>query len=188
MNGNRSQAPTQLLSINCRADLYYWNAPCNIWFVTLFMYTAATFLSLCTSCSGCTVTLLLLHALLVYVGRSDKKDSCRALYLEEVSSVSIEGTQHCVCIILLILATHLFQAGSYSSSYETLFFNDLRENDHSNSTFWPWLFSQRRRWEWLCRRSELRFLLIYCSLVTFWCRDPTFSPFSLFCPVLVILL
>lgn len=84
---------TQLLSMNSRADLYYWNAPCNIWFVALFMYTAATFLSLCTSCSGCTVTLLLPHALLVYVGRSDKKDSCGALYFEKVSSVSIEGTQ-----------------------------------------------------------------------------------------------
>lgn len=59
------------------------------------MYTAATFLSLCTSCSGCTITLLLPHALLVYVGRSDKKDSCGALYFKKVLSVSKEGTQPC---------------------------------------------------------------------------------------------
>jgi len=147
--GRGKPLPTQLLSMNSRADLYYWNAPCNIWFVALFMYTAATFLSLCTSCVGCAFTLLLARALLVYVGRSDKKDSCGALYLEKVSSVPIEGTQPPVRIIVLILATYLFKAGSYSSSFQTqcTFSKHLREKDHSDSARCPQLFNQIIRGE-----------------------------------------
>ena len=113
------------------------------------MYTAATFLSLCTSCVGCAFTLLLARALLVYVGRSDKKDSCGALYLEKVSSVPIEGTQPPVRIMVLILATYLFKAGSYSSSFQTqcTFSKDLREKDHSDSARCPQLFNQIIRGE-----------------------------------------
>lgn len=156
--------PTQLLSVNRRADLYYWNAPCNIWFVALFMYTAATFLSLCTSCSGCTITLWLLHAFLVYSGRSDKKDSCGALYFGEggkKESVICLNRKHSapVPVLLLILETYLLQAGSYSFPCKTLWilYNSLREKDHFHSASRAWLFCQIRRREllWIRARSGL---------------------------------
>lgn len=143
--------PTQLLSMNSQADLYYWDAPCNIWFVALFMYTAATFLSLCTSRSGCTITLLLPRVLLVYVGRGDKKDSCAALYPEKVSSVSKEGTQP--CLYHTVDSTYLHQASSDSSLKETLFiFKRFMRGKHSSS----WCFRKFRNKEQPMGKAELR--------------------------------
>lgn len=126
--------PTQLLSMNSRADLYYWNAPCNIWFVALFMYTAATFLSPCTSRRGCTTTLLLPHASLVYVSRSDKKDSCGALYFEKVSSLSMEGTQPLsVSCCWFYLSSPGRQPFLLVQDPVHFFKNSLRKKDHCNS-------------------------------------------------------
>lgn len=77
----RSTLPTQLLSMNSRADLYYWNAPCDIWFVTRFMYTAATFLSLCTSRADAPSVFYRCLRSVFSVGRRDKKGQlCSALF------------------------------------------------------------------------------------------------------------
>lgn len=146
--------PTQLLYMNSRADLYYGNAPCNIWFVALFMYTAATFLSLCTSCSGCTITLLVLQALLVYVGRSDKKDSCGALYLKKVSSISIEGTQPLSVSYCWFYLSSPGRQQFLLTQNPVHFWNSLSEKDHSNSTSRAWLFSQIIIREYCWRRAR----------------------------------
>lgn len=79
----------------------------------------------------CTITLSLLRALLVNVGRSDKKDSCGALYFEKVSSLSIEGTQP-----LSVSSCWFYLSSPGRQLYKTLCISEncLREREHSNST------------------------------------------------------
>lgn len=139
-------------------------------------------------CGGCTITLLLFPAFLVYVGRSDKKNSCGSLYWEQVSLVLIEGTQPRVCIILLILATYLLQAGSHSSSYKTqcIFLNERKITPSLH--LGPDYLARIRRRKWLWRKTTAKLLtdvlssiIVHLAIVTH-CVFLTFSLFF-FLPV-----
>lgn len=130
----------------------------------------------------CTITLLLLHALFVNVGRSDKKDSCGALYFEKVSSLSIEGTQP-----LSVSSCWFYLSSPGRQLYKTLciFKNCLREKEHSNSTRWAWQYSQIRKREWPLEKGKIKIAasgaprLMHCSsleccehVLCFLCSSP----------------